>query len=262
MGVPLVPALLRSHLTELAANDDRHDGRSQWEGRKLELEVDCAYNADGSARVRMGDTIVYAGVKLNLMTPYPDRPNEGGLMTSCELRPIAGVHIEAGPPSPESIELGRVVDRGIRESGCINTSELCILPGEKAWQVIIDLHAISDDGNLFDAFGLAAIAALRTALVPAEKFDVGDNYRLPIKGTPIICSFHRVGGRYVYDANREEELGGDERIHITLGDEDHIHSLQKGLKGVFTRAEFDEILEVARARNAELRTLVSSKEED
>jgi exosome complex component RRP42 len=261
MAIPIIPSLLRESLAEMASTEERIDGRSRYEGRNLEIEVDCLANAEGSCRVRMGDTIVLAGVKFQLMTPYPDRPTEGGLMTSAEVRPVCGPNWEAGPPSEESIELGRVVDRGIRESGCINTTELCILPGEKAWQVIIDLFAISDDGNMFDAFALAAIAALRTATVPAERFDVGEDYRLPVKGTPIMCSYHKVGGRFVFDANKREELGGDERIHITLGDEGHVHSLQKGLRGVFTATEFDEIMDQAQSRCAELREIVHNLEE-
>ena len=45
-------------------------------------------------------------------------------MCGAELRPVAGRKYEPGPPSPESIELGRVVDRGIRESGCIDMESL------------------------------------------------------------------------------------------------------------------------------------------
>ena len=178
-------------------------------------------------------------------------------MCSAEVRPVAGRHWEAGPPSPESIELGRVVDRGIRESGCIDVDELCIIPGERAWQVILDLFAVSDDGNLFDAFALAGIAALRTAVVPAERYEVGEDYPLPVSKTPIMCSYHKVGGRYVLDADKREELGGDERIHITLGDDGHVHSLQKGLKGIFSAAEFSEIMEHALTRCAELREIVN-----
>ena len=168
MAIPIIPALLRDNLASLAAEDQRLDGRTRFEGRELEIEVGCLGNAEGSCRVRMGDTIVYAGVKFQIMTPYPDRPTQGGLMTSAEIRPVCGPNWEPGPPSEDSIEMGRVVDRGIRESGCIDTAGLCILPAEKAWQVILDLFAISDDGNMFDAFALAAIAALRTATVPAE----------------------------------------------------------------------------------------------
>ena len=258
MSIPIVPKLLRAHLSDLAANNARIDGRAQWEGRNLEIEHSVLPRAEGSARVRMGDTIVLAGVKFQIMQPYPDRPNQGGLMCSADVRPIAGRNWEAGPPSPEAIELGRVVDRGIRESGCIDVDSLCIIPGEKAWQVILDLFAVSDDGNLFDAFALAGIAALRNATVPAERFEVGEDYSLPVSKTPIMCSYHKVGGRFVYDACSREELGGDERIHITLGDDDNVHSLQKGLKGIFSAEEFAEIMTNAQERTKELRKIVDS----
>jgi exosome complex component RRP42 len=256
MSIPLVPQLLRSHLKELADSDQRLDGRTQYQGRDVELEVNILGNAEGSARVRMGDTIVFAGVKFQTMTPYSDRPNEGGLMCMAEVRPVAARQHEAGPPSAASIELSRVVDRGIRESGCIDTSDLCIIPGEKAWQVILDLFAVSDDGNLFDAFALAGIAALRNATIPQEKFEVGEDRPLIVSKTPIMCSYQRVGGRFIFDASGREELGGDERIHITLGDDDHVHSLQKGLKGAFTAAEFKELMEEAQKKGKELRKMV------
>ena len=125
MGIPLVPGLLRDHLNELAERDERVDGRGRLEGRPIEVEVNPIERAEGSARVRMGDTIVYAGVKFQIMTPYSDRPDQGGLMTSAEIRPIAGRNWEPGPPSEESIELGRVVDRGIRVVGEIGRAGGC-----------------------------------------------------------------------------------------------------------------------------------------
>ena len=256
MAIPLVPQLLRNHLTELAQQNQRIDSRGQWESRDINPQTNVLPNAEGSAIVTMGDTIVYAGVKFQIMTPYPDRPNQGGLMCSAEVRPVAGRNWEAGPPSPESIELSRVVDRGIRESGCIDVDGLCIIPGEKAWQVILDLFAISDDGNLFDAFALAGITALRNATVPAERFEVGEDYQLSVSKTPIMCSYHRVGGRFVFDATAREELGGDERIHITLGDDNNVHSLQKGLKGIFSADEFTEIMDNAIERTEKLRKIV------
>ena len=256
--VELVPQLLRQELADLAAIGKRRDGRSQWESRHIDLEVDCLYNADGSAKVTWGDTMVYAGVKFEIRQPWPDRPSEGSLMCGAELRPIAGKKYEPGPPSPQSIELGRVVDRGIRESGCIDLESLCVIPGESVYGVMIDIHVVNDSGNIFDASALAAIAALRTTIVPASKFDTGEDHPLKITKTPIMCSFTRVGGRFVMDASAAEELGGDERIHITLGDDGHLHSLQKGLKGVFSPAEFAEILEVSQNQCDVLRKMVES----
>ena len=116
--------------------------------------------------------------------------------------------------------------------------------------------AISDDGNLFDAFALAGITALRNATVPAERFEVGEDYQLSVSKTPIMCSYHRVGGRFVFDATAREELGGDERIHITLGDDNNVHSLQKGLKGIFSADEFTEIMDNAIERTEKLRKIV------
>ena len=256
--VELVPNLLRQELEALAAKDQRIDGRGQWESREIKLETNCLYNAEGSAKVTWGGTIIYAGVKFEIRTPWPDRPAQGSLMCGAELRPVAGRKYEPGPPSPESIELGRVVDRGIRESGCIDMDSLCIIPGEKVLGVMIDIHVLSDKGNIFDACALGAIAALRTAIVPAERFDIGEDYPLAVSMTPTMCSFTRVGGRYVLDANEEEELGGDERIHITLGDNGNVHSLQKGLKGIFSADEFEEIMGHALERTKEIREIINS----
>ena len=259
MAKRVVPQLLRQHLTELAEMDQRISGRGRWEGRQPEVDVGCLYNADGSAKVTWGDTIIYVGVKFEVREPYSDRPTSGSLMCGAELRPVAHRKYEPGPPSPESIELGRVVDRGIRESGCIDMAALCIVPGESVWMVVIDIHVISDGGNIFDAAGLAAIAALRDATVPAERFDVGEDYKLQVALTPIMCTFTRVGGRYVYDADEEEEMGGAERVSITLGDNGSMHSMQKGLKGTFTAAELSEMLDVSAEKCSELRDLIDSK---
>ena len=71
---------------------------------------------------------------------------------------------------------------------------MCIIPGEKLAGNSRRVCRI-DDGNLFDAFGLAAIAALRSATVPAERFEVGEDMPLDVSKTPIMCSYHKIGGR-------------------------------------------------------------------
>ena len=87
--VELVPSLLRQELAALAEKDERIDGRGRWESRDIKLETNCLYNAEGSAKVTWGDTIIYAGVKFEIRTPWPDRPTQGSLMCGAELRPVA-----------------------------------------------------------------------------------------------------------------------------------------------------------------------------
>ena len=79
--VELVPTLLRQELERLAADDLRIDGRGQWDSRDVSLEVDCLYNAEGSAKVVWGDTIIYAGVKFEIRTPWPDRHTSRNLVS-------------------------------------------------------------------------------------------------------------------------------------------------------------------------------------
>src|SRR3989339_763253 len=74
------------------------------------------YLGDGSARVKIGNTEVLVGVKMTVGEPYPDSADEGNLMVSAELRPISSPRFENGPPKFNSIEIGRVTDRVLRES--------------------------------------------------------------------------------------------------------------------------------------------------
>ncbi len=59
-----------------------------------------------------------------------------------------------------AVELGRVVERGLRESRAIDTEALCIVAGVKVWSVRVDIHVLDHGGNLTDAASLATVAAL------------------------------------------------------------------------------------------------------
>lgn len=42
-----------------------------------------------------------------------------------------------------------------------DTEALCVVAGEKVWQLRVDVHILDHGGNLIDAAALAAIAALQ-----------------------------------------------------------------------------------------------------
>jgi len=98
---------------------------------------------------------VIAGVSLAVGTPYPDSQASGTLMTGAEFTPLASPMFESGPPRPTAVELARVVDRGVRESKTIDFDKLCITEGEAVWMVMVDLHMLNYDGNLFDSCGVS-----------------------------------------------------------------------------------------------------------
>src|SRR3990167_8361938 len=166
---------LRSHIISLLNVDTRLDGRKPTEYRKpIEIEYGIVKTAEGSAKVKIGETEVIVGVKMEVGEPYPDMPDEGTIIVGAELLPLSNPEFELGPPGIQAIELARVVDRGIRSEEALDFRKLCIEPGKKIWMVIIDICPINDAGNLFDASSLAALAALKNTKYPTfdgEKID-------------------------------------------------------------------------------------------
>lgn len=229
----------------------RFDGRGLDEFREIVVETGVSKNAEGSARVKIGNTEVIVGVKMDVATPYPDSPNKGNMMVTAELLPLSSPRFESGPPKFPAIELGRVIDRGIRESKFIDMEKLCIKEGEKVWTVFIDIYTINDDGNLFDAAGLGAIIALKNAKIPKydeenEKVLYGElsEENVPTKKeVPISITVHKIDGKFVVDPTREEEDISETRI--TIGSTDGvISSMQKGEKSALTIEEFSEALDL------------------
>ncbi len=249
-----------NYALELIQNGKRIDGRKFDEFRKIEIETGIIKNAEGSARVKFGNTEVIAGVKLNLGTPFADTPNEGTLMVNAEFSPIASPDFEAGPPSEDAVELARVVDRGIRESHTIDLEKLVITAGEKVWTIFVDIHIINHAGNLLDAAALAAVAALHNAQVP--KLD-GDQVvrgefsgKLPIEFKPITVTVCKIGKIFILDTLLEEEKVLDSRLVVAVRDDDKICALQKQGTKEILYSELEKFIDTAVAKSKELRNLV------
>ena len=240
-------------------NGSRADGRKVDEVRKVVLTKDVSENADGQARVKLGETEVIAGVKMVLGTPYPDSPGQGSISVGAELVPMADPTYESGPPRSEAVELSRVVDRGIRESKTIDFSDLCIVEGEQVWIGFVDIYIVNNAGNLFDACGLAAISALFDAKMP--KIEDGKiihheyNGKLKLKHKPILNTFAKIGNNVIADPSHFEEKAMSARFSVTVT-EDNITAFQKGLAGSFSVSEIDNAIDVAYKNSKQMRKFV------
>jgi exosome complex component RRP42 len=230
----------------------RFDGRKPEEFRQLSIETGVSANAEGSARVKLGNTDVIVGVKLATGEPYADSPNKGNFMVSAELSPMSSSRFESGPPKFPVIEFGRVLDRGLRESGFINWEGLCIEEGKKVWTLFVDIYTINDDGNLMDAAGIGAIAAMKTAKLPTydketETLDYKNPSETPLPlndVTPIAITAYKVGDKILVDPNRDEQDAATARV--TIGSSDGIiSSIQKGEEEAMTQEEIGEALDLA-----------------
>ncbi len=246
----------KDYLYRLAKEGKRTDGRAFDEYRPTTVEKGVIKMAEGSARVKIGNTMVLAGIKMDVGEPYPDTPEEGAMSTTVELIPLASPDFEAGPPREDAIEIARVVDRGIRESKFIQLDKLCIEPGEKVWIVFIDLHILDYDGNLFDACSLAASAAIQNAVVPNERFELGKDAPPPLTDPPISCTFVKYNGVTVIDPSLEEEEVAEARYTVAIDKKGDLRAMQKGLKGSFTVEEVKNNIKVARATSKKIRKLL------
>ncbi len=237
----------------------RTDGRKNDEYRKISVEYGISVNAEGSARVKIGETEVMVGIKLAVETPYPDTPDKGTMMIGAELLPLSNPDFEAGPPGIQAIEIARVVDRGIRESETIDTKKLCIKEGEKAWTVMIDICTINDDGNLFDASALASMAALQNTTFPGYedgKIDYKNKTKekLPLSKTPVSVTVIKIDEHFIIDPRPEEEKIIDARLTVATTDDGKICAMQKGGDAPLSAEDFDRMIGIALEKTQELRS--------
>ncbi|AEA47063.1 exosome complex protein Rrp42 [Archaeoglobus veneficus] len=256
MGEDILMDIKRDYVLSRLRDGERIDGRKFDEFRHIEIETNIIAKAEGSALVKLGNTQVVVGVKMQPGEPFPDAPDKGIIITNAELVPLASPTFEPGPPDENSIELARVVDRGIRESEAVDLTKLCIEEGEKVWLIFIDIHALDDDGNLMDASSLAAIAALLTTTVPAERFDVGEDFPLPVRDLPISVTSLIVNNRILVDPSRDEVSVGEYFMTITTDQADNIVAMQKSGSYLLSEEKFYELIDISIEKAREIRELL------
>ncbi len=250
--------LRKDYITNLINEGKRIDGRGFDEYRKMDIEKNYVDDkACGSSLIKLGKTKVLVGISMSVGEPYPDKPQEGVMTTSVEFRPMASPTFESGPPREEAIEVARVVDRGIRESGAIDTKKLFI-EEDKVWIVFIDIHILDHNGNLIDASGIASISALMNTRIP--KYEDGKiiygefEGKLPITCVPIPCTVAKIGNSILIDPNLDEEYAMDSRL--TIATTDTINAMQKGGNGSFKEEEILSAIDLSFEKAKEIRKLI------
>ncbi|MBS1266891.1 MAG: Exosome complex component Rrp42 [Candidatus Woesearchaeota archaeon] len=252
---------LKAHMIEVLKQGKRFDNRKHDEFRDIKIEKGVVKTAEGSARVSVGGTTVLAGIKLSIGSPYPDRPEEGTIITNVELSPMANPEFESGRPGIDSVEMSRVVDRGIRESKAIDLKGLGIDKGESCWLVNIDVVAINDEGNIKDAASLAALAALTDTKFPEVK-DGTINYKkktkkgLDLSKQPISVTVLKIGDDFIVDPTIQEERAIDARLTVSTLKNKSICALQKGEESPLSFDDVQKMVDLGVKTGAKIRKKV------
>ncbi len=253
--IPIVSEIRKQTIYSLLKRGLRDDERDLYSPRKIEIQLGVIEKAEGSALVKLGNTQVLAGVKVEIGSPFRDTPDEGVLTVNAEFVPLASPYFEPGPPDENAVELARVVDRSLREVMAVDRKSLVLVPGEKVWVVFVDLYILDHDGNLFDASMLAAMAALLNTRLPEyEELETGeiqvnkDNKKDPLKINHIVVSstVARIGDVYVVDPNLDEEVVADARLFIAFDEQGRVVGVQKVGTGGLKPEEILKIIDIGR----------------
>lgn len=253
----IISKIEKNYIINNLKKEERVDGRGLWDYREFKIKSDLISSAEGSADVSLGETRIITGLKYEIGQPFPDIPEEGVCTIMAELLPIASPLFERGPPDEQSIELARVVDRGIRHADCIQTKKLCIKENEAVYILFVDMYVINYGGNLIDAGGVSALTTLISSHLPEgkiedETLEWTGNY---IKGEtlinelPLVITFGKIEDTLFLDPSLPEELVCDGRLSISVT-ENKITSIQKSGAATFSIDELkllgDKSLEIGK----------------
>lgn len=259
----VVSSIERNYIFNNLKKEERIDGRGLWDYREFKISNDIIASAEGSADVYLGDSRIITGLKYDIGEPFPDLPNEGVCTMMAELLPLASPLFERGPPDEQSIELARVVDRGIRHANCIQTQKLCIKENEAVYILFVDMYVINYGGNLIDCGGVSALTTLISAHIPegiwtengpewTGNYLTGDKI---VKELPFVITYGKIGDVLFLDPSLPEELVSEGKISISVA-EDRITSIQKSGTATFSIEEIQILskksIEIASALKKDL----------
>ena len=267
----IIDQLKKNQIIELLKEERRVDGRALDEVRELTIDIGVIPKAEGSARARLGDTEVVAGVKIQPERPFPDTGDQGMLICTAEILPLAHPDVETGPPSPPVVELARVTDRGIRESKMLDMKQLVLEKNKSVIGIFCDNAVTDHDGNLFDACSYATTAAINSCKVP--KYEMKDDSPVkienefndpPISTLPVSVTMAKIGDFIIVDPNLDEWSIMDARVTITSNSDGNIVALQKGGQDGFTQDELVKCAEISVKVGSKIREIIkqSSSGED
>ncbi|XP_058522881.1 exosome complex component RRP45 isoform X2 [Ochotona princeps] len=181
---------------------------------------------------------------------------------------MAAPAFEPGRQSDLLVKLNRLLERCLRNSKCIDTESLCVVAGEKVWQIRVDLHLLNHDGNIIDAASIAAIVALChfrrpdvsvqgdevTLYTPEER----DPVPLSIHHMPICVSFafFQQGMYLLVDPSEREERVMDGLLVIAMNKHREICTIQSSGGIMLLKDQVLRCSKIAGVKVAEITELI------
>ncbi|XP_076751457.1 exosome complex component Rrp42 isoform X2 [Xylocopa sonorina] len=224
----------------------------------MEIETKLMPQTHGSSRLRIGNTDILVGIKVELDVPNADKPYEGKLEFFVDCSATATPAFEGKGGDDLATEISNTLTVAYQTRNCLDLRSLCILPHKKCWKIFADVLILQCGGNLFDAVGIAVKAALSSTEIPkitaatldGEEPDIQlsddayDCIQLDTRNYPVIVTLCKIGDNFIVDPTSEEEVCSASSIVMSILPNGKVSSLIKLGYGSIQPTTFNKMLQV------------------
>ncbi|MEM5811275.1 MAG: exosome complex exonuclease Rrp41 [Candidatus Aenigmatarchaeota archaeon] len=181
---------------ELIKNGKRIDGRDFFDLREIEMKVNVVKNADGSAMVRLGNTIAIASVYgPKLLLPKYLQEEKAVLRCRYNMAPFSVDERKSPGLDRRSIELSKILGTALYPA--------IFLEDFPKTRIDVFVEIIQADGST----RIASINAASLALAMAG---------IPMRDLVTACSAGKVNGHLVIDLNGKEDNFGEADLSFAM----------------------------------------------
>ncbi|XP_069747803.1 exosome complex component RRP43 isoform X2 [Narcine bancroftii] len=245
----------------------RPDGRELGEFRTTTLNIGSITTADGSALVKLGNSTVVCGIKVEFATPTVDAPNKGYIVPNVDLPPLCSSRFRPGPPGEQAQAASQFIFDVIENSEIIQKEDLCIEKGKLAWVLYCDMMCLDYDGNLLDACITALLAGLKNVQLPSvlineetglAEVNMKQKNHLSIKKHLVATSFAIFDDTiFIVDPTAEEEALATGMATIVIDEEGRLCALHKPGGSVLSSEKLQDCIVRAQTRHREVHQLLT-----
>ncbi|KAK4523516.1 hypothetical protein GAYE_PCTG69G1412 [Galdieria yellowstonensis] len=247
----------KSYLLEAIALGTRVDGRSLLEYRPISVQVGVLPSASGSSRLRLGETEVLVGVKVEVGDVAEASTENIQIHFTVECSGSANADFLGREAENWSSELQSALESAYQAANVFDEDRLKLVPGKFCWVFNVDILVLDTGGNMLDAISMATRAAFSTTLIPRVyiqendgvfELEIDDNPnacdRLHIHRAPTFLTFALLGNNFVLDPSLQEETSARGKFSVavdTNGDISYVYSF-----GLLDGVEMSKLLTIVK----------------
>ena len=210
----------QAFVTSFFSQSTRPDGRlfGMCRTTKITRGILQTHDTVGSSLVRLGNTQVLCGISLQIGTPTAPSSNhnhhhhhQGNTNNNSSGGGGGGDVVVIMLSSQQQGTIAAAATEEQLQSiitNMLDLSTLVIINGQAAWRILLTIQILQDDGNVWDASLLAAVAALTNVRLPATKMTTSST------STATTSASRRNGTHTASTTTSTTKAGGTSRLEL------------------------------------------------